>query len=81
MIKEPWNMGRQQLPKTYYHNGSIDIFWRKTLTRKNTLSGKKIIPLVQKDFKSSVDVDNYEDFKSLIKIKKKILKKFDLLKT
>ena len=29
MIKEPWNMGRQQLPKTYYHNGSIDIFWRK----------------------------------------------------
>ena len=49
MIKEPWNMGRQQLPRTYYHNGSIDIFWRKTLTRKKLYREEKFIHLFKKN--------------------------------
>ena len=76
MIKEPWNMGRQQLPRTYYHNGSIDIFWRKTLTRKKTLSGRKIYPFIQKEF---LDLDSKKDFKKLYSLNNKTLKKFDLI--
>lgn len=80
-LKEPWNKGRQYLPKTFIHNGNIDVTKYKTIMKLKSMTGKKIIPLVQKDFKNSVDIDDYEDFKLLIKIKKKILKKFDLLKT
>ncbi len=76
LIKEPWNIGRQQLPKTYYHNGSIDIFWRKTLTKKNSLSGKKIYPFIQKVF---LDLDTKEDFKKLYGLNSKILKKYELI--
>lgn len=76
MIKEPWNIGRQQLPKTYYHNGSIDIFWRKTLTRKNSISGKKIYPFIQKEF---LDLDTKEDFLKLYSLPNKILKKYELI--
>ena len=76
MIKEPWNKGRQQLPKTYYHNGSIDIFWRKTLTKKNSLSGRKIYPFIQKEF---LDLDTKEDLRKLYSLNNKIIKKFDLI--
>ena len=76
MIKEPWNKGRQQLPKTYYHNGSIDIFWRKTLTRKNSLSGRKIYTFIQKEF---LDLDTKEDLRKLYSLNNKIIKKFDLI--
>ena len=69
-------MGRQQLPRTYYHNGSIDIFWRKTLTRKKTLSGRKIYPFIQKEF---LDLDSKKDFKKLYSLNNKTLKKFDLI--
>tara|TARA_B100000989_G_scaffold269034_1_gene224172 strand:- start:1487 stop:2203 length:717 start_codon:yes stop_codon:yes gene_type:complete len=76
MIKEPWNMGRQQLPNTYYHNGSIDIFWRKTLSKKNSLSGKKIYPFIQREF---LDLDTMKDFTRLNKIDSKTLKKYELM--
>ncbi len=76
LIKEPWNIGRQQLPNTYYHNGSIDIFWRKTLLKKNSLSGKRIYPFIQKEF---LDLDTMKDFTRLNKIDKKILKKYELI--
>jgi len=79
-LKEPWNKGRQYLPETFTHNGNIDVIKYKTIMKLKSMTGKKIIPFVQKDFKSLVDIDDYEDFKSLNKIKKKFLIKFDLLK-
>lgn len=76
IFKEPWNMGRQQLPNTYYHNGSIDIFWRKTLIKKNSLSGKKIYPFIQKEF---LDLDTEKDFNRLKNIDSKFLRKYELI--
>ena len=53
--------GRQQLPRTYYHNGSIDIFWRKTLTRKK-LYRKKNLSIYSKEF---LDLDSKKILKTL----------------
>ena len=77
-FKEPWNKGRQYLPETFIHNGNIDVTRYKTIMKLKSMTGKKVIPFVQKDFKSLVDIDDYEDFKSLYKIKKKFLRKFNL---
>jgi CMP-N,N'-diacetyllegionaminic acid synthase len=78
-LKEPWNKGRQYLPKTFTHNGNIDVIKYKTIKKLRSMTGKKTIPLIQTDLKNLFDIDDYNDFKSLNKIEKKILKKFDLL--
>ena len=42
---EPYNMGRQYLPKAYLHNGYIDIL-KPELIKKNMISGENIYPYV-----------------------------------
>lgn len=60
-LKEPHNMCRQNLPKTYLHNGCIDIFKTSIVLNNNTLSGTHILPLIMtKD--ESYDIDNIEDW-------------------
>lgn len=59
-ISEPFNKGRQYLPKTYLHNGYIDIIKTSILTN-NTISGDKIYPFVmEKD--QIIDIDSIEDW-------------------
>ena len=54
---EPYNMGRQYLPKTYLHNGYVDII-KTDLIKKNKLSGK-ILAYVMKDT-DNIDIDYLE---------------------
>jgi N-acylneuraminate cytidylyltransferase len=42
-IKEPYNMPRQKLPKTYSHNGLIDITRPRTVLEKKSMTGEKIL--------------------------------------
>ena len=55
-IHESYNLPRQQLPITYWHNGLIDIFPARTLTEQNSLTGNKILPY-EIDRKYCFDLD------------------------
>jgi len=56
---EYWNFPRQKLPVTLFQNAQIDIF-RADLLKKNTISGKKIIPFY---LESLIDIDEMSDLK------------------
>ena len=57
---EPYNMGRQFLPKTYLHNGYIDIL-KPELINKGMISGENIYPyLMNKN--DTIDIDTIEDW-------------------
>ena len=58
-IQEPFNLGRQFLPKTYLHNGYVDIIKSK-LIKQGKLSGKIMAFLMDSD--NNIDIDNYKDF-------------------
>jgi YrbI family 3-deoxy-D-manno-octulosonate 8-phosphate phosphatase len=59
--EEPFNTPRQQLPMTYWQTGHIDVIRVNTITKKNSLSGKVILPyLVDPAF--TVDIDNPRDW-------------------
>lgn len=58
-ISEPFNQARQLLPKTYLHNGYIDIF-NYSLLEKKTISGEKIYPYIMHE-SNNVDIDSYDD--------------------
>jgi N-acylneuraminate cytidylyltransferase len=57
---EPYNMARQLLPKVYRQNTAIDIFWRKTVINKKSLTGDKILPYIM-DEEIASDIDNEID--------------------
>jgi N-acylneuraminate cytidylyltransferase len=67
-LKEPYNMCRQNLPKTYLHNGCIDIF-KTSILSKNTISGKTIYPIIM-DNSENNDIDTLEDWE---KTEKKLI--------
>tara|TARA_B100000315_G_scaffold184892_1_gene174005 strand:- start:411 stop:1142 length:732 start_codon:yes stop_codon:yes gene_type:complete len=69
---EPYNMARQLLPKVYWHTAVLDIFWRKTVLKKNSVTGDKIIPYII-DEDMAVDIDNKIDLSKA----EKIFKNFD----
>lgn len=59
-IKEPFNQCRQFLPKTYLHNGYIDII-KTSILINNTISGQNIYPyIMNKD--DTIDIDTMEDW-------------------
>lgn len=58
--KEPYNMGRQQLPQTYLHNGYIDIV-KAEVIKNGSMSGDRILSWIM-DQKDSIDIDTKEDF-------------------
>lgn len=59
-IKEPYNMGRQQLPQVYLHNGYIDLIKTKVIM-SGSMSGKRILcwRMLKTD---NVDIDTQQDF-------------------
>ena len=59
-ISEPYNEGRQYLPKAYLHNGYIDII-KTSILNNDTISGSKIFPFVMKKDQIT-DIDTIEDW-------------------
>ena len=62
-IQEPYNQCRQVLPKTYLHNGYIDILNTKII-KNGTISGEKIYPYIM-DKKEIHDIDTIEDLEKI----------------
>ena len=59
-MNEPYNQCRQYLPKTYLHNGYIDII-KTSILEGNTISGDRIYPyIMNKD--DTIDIDTIEDW-------------------
>ena len=59
-ITEPFNQCRQILPKSYLHNGYIDIVNCEILIN-NTISGENIYPYIMND-DDNVDIDLLKDW-------------------
>ena len=59
-LKESFNQPRQILPKSYLHNGYIDIL-KTSLLKDNIISGKKIYPFIMKK-EDNIDIDNLDDW-------------------
>jgi N-acylneuraminate cytidylyltransferase len=60
-IAEPYNAPRQILPPVYWQTGHIDAIRTSTITRKHSLTGKMIYPLVL-DPRYTVDIDTPADW-------------------
>lgn len=59
-IHEAYNQPRQQLPKAYIQNGSVDVIWTKTIIEKETMSGDRIKHFIM-DKMDSVNIDDEID--------------------
>lgn len=55
------NAPRQELPKTYYQDGYVDIFPVKTVLEFDSITGPKVLPFLVEEF--SHDIDSKEDLK------------------
>ena len=60
ILVEPYNQCRQYLPKTYLHNGYIDIL-KTSLIKYGKLSGERIYPYVMRKT-DTIDIDTMEDW-------------------
>ena len=60
-LPEPYNAPRQILPPAYWQTGHIDAIRVSTITRKKSLTGNVIYPLVI-DPKYTVDIDTLADW-------------------
>ncbi len=60
-IAEPYNAPRQILPPAYWQTGHIDAIRTATITRKNSLTGNVVYPLVI-DPRYTVDIDTPADW-------------------
>jgi len=60
-FKEPYNMPRQKLPKTYWQTGHIDAIRPVTILEKDSMSGEAILPLMI-DPAYTVDIDNLREW-------------------
>ena len=63
-IKEPYNQCRQILPKTYLHNGYIDIL-KTNIINKGTISGDNIYPYIMSR-EDKIDIDDENDWNKAI---------------
>ena len=59
-IIEPFNQCRQVLPKTYLHNGYIDIF-NTNIINNGTISGQNIYPYIMNK-NDTIDIDSIDDW-------------------
>ena len=71
-IQDPQNMCRQDLPKTYLHNGCIDIF-KTSILKENTISGNNVYPIIMNK-NENYDIDTLYDWN---KTEKKIITSLD----
>ena len=60
-ITEPYNQPAQLLPKTYWHNGYVDIIKPSIVITKGSITGSLIYPYVM-DSKEINDIDTEEDW-------------------
>src|SRR5687767_5121213 len=60
-ISEPYNAPRQFLPSVYWQTGHIDAIRTATITRKHSLTGSTVYPLVL-DPHYTVDIDTPADW-------------------
>ena len=60
-ISEPYNAPRQILPPVYWQTGHIDVIRTSTITRKHSLTGSVVYPLVI-DARYTVDIDTPADW-------------------
>ena len=58
-LSEPFNIGRQYLPKTYLHNGYVDIL-KSEIIKQNKLSGKILAYEMKKT--DNIDIDTQQDW-------------------
>lgn len=58
-IPEAYNMPRQQLPKTYYQNGNVDVMRPENILKYHSMTGKKIKGY---EMHEMFDVDTESDF-------------------
>jgi CMP-N,N'-diacetyllegionaminic acid synthase len=63
-VAEPFNAPRQTLPAVWWQNGYIDIFWRRTVVEKQSLTGANILGYVI-DEPEYVDIDSLHDIRVL----------------
>lgn len=61
-MEESFNMPRQKLPITYWHTGTYDVIRRSVMMKKNSMTGKVILPLLV-DEKLAIDIDDIHDFR------------------
>lgn len=64
-LNESFNCGRQNFPKTYIHNGYIDIL-KTSILNNNLISGNNILPYVMSK-NDNIDLDNIDDWEKLLK--------------
>jgi N-acylneuraminate cytidylyltransferase len=62
-ISEPYNAARQSLPKIYWQIGYLDVIRTSTIVKKNSMSGKKILPYYVDPMYIS-DIDDLSDFEN-----------------
>jgi CMP-N,N'-diacetyllegionaminic acid synthase len=55
--KESFNLPRQKLPKVFYHDGLLDVIRTATILEKNTMTGKRVLPIRTEDSFFVVDID------------------------
>lgn len=71
-IKDSHSIPRQILPITYWQNGYVDIIKSSTISKKKSIAGKKVLPLIIKQ--DSYDIDYKEELiflrKNFFKVKK-----------
>ena len=58
-LSEPFNIGRQYLPKTYLHNGYVDIL-KSEIIKQNKISGKILAYEMEKT--DNIDIDTQQDW-------------------
>jgi len=66
--KQEWDMPRQKLEPSYMQTGSIDIGRVNNIMSKNSMTGNKILPFIQK---FNCDIDNQIDLIEAENIAKK----------
>ena len=59
-LKEPYNAPRQDLPKTYWQTGHVDVIRTSTILEKGSLTGDVILPVLI-DPRYTVDIDTPAD--------------------
>jgi N-acylneuraminate cytidylyltransferase len=60
-IPEPFNEPRQNLPKTYWQIGTLDVIRPQVILEQNSMSGQRILPFVV-DPSIAVDIDDIQSF-------------------
>ncbi len=63
-VPEPFNAPRQTLPAVWWQNGYTDVFWRRTVVEKQSLTGAKVLGYVI-DEPEYVDIDSLHDIRAL----------------